>query len=97
MTEVRSETGQDDGIVGQAQEHVQEAAATAQEKAAELKEQGTSKLRDQLDTRSTDAGRQARSLASTMRESGGSLREDGSTMAASVAEGIADRLERLGG
>ena len=97
MTEVRSESGQGDGIVGQAQEKVGEVASTAQEKAGELRQQGSSKLRDQLETRSTDAGRQARSLASSLRESSGGLRRDGNGTAAGFAEQLAERLEGVGG
>jgi ElaB/YqjD/DUF883 family membrane-anchored ribosome-binding protein len=97
MGNTATETGRE-GLVGQATSQVQDAAATAQEKAGELKEQGRSKLSDTLDERTTQAGGQARQMAQALRKSGGQLREQGeSGQAVSVAEGAADRIERLGG
>ena len=60
---------QQEGLVGQASTRAQDAASTAQDKAAELRDQGGSKLREQLDTRSTDAGSQMRSVADALRQS----------------------------
>jgi ElaB/YqjD/DUF883 family membrane-anchored ribosome-binding protein len=85
-----------EGLVGQAQ--VQEAASTAQEKAVELKEQGKSKLGETLDQRTSEAGVQARKMAQALRRSGEQLSSEGNgQQAAGLAEGAADRMERLGG
>lgn len=97
MTNTVSETGHE-GLVGQATSQVQDAASNAQEKAVELKEQGRSKLGETLDQRTTEAGGQVRELAQALRRSGEQLREQGEgTQVAGVAEGAADRFERLGG
>jgi ElaB/YqjD/DUF883 family membrane-anchored ribosome-binding protein len=87
-----------EGLVGQASTQVQEAASTAQEKAVELKEQGKSKLGETLDERTNEAGVQARKLAQALRRSGEQLSSEGDgRQAAGLAEGAADRIERLGG
>ena len=70
----------------------------AQEKAADLKEQGKSKLGETLDKRTNEAGAQARQMAQALRRSGGQLSNEGhAQQAAQLAEGAADRIERLGG
>jgi ElaB/YqjD/DUF883 family membrane-anchored ribosome-binding protein len=87
-----------EGLVGQATSQVQDAASTAQEKAVELKEQGKGKLGETLDRRTTQAGGQARQMARALRQSGDQLRSQGDgQQAAGLAEGAAERMERLGG
>jgi ElaB/YqjD/DUF883 family membrane-anchored ribosome-binding protein len=86
-----------EGLVGQASAQVQEAASTAQEKALELKQQGKSKLGETLDQRTNEAGVQARKMAQALRRSGEQLANEGNgQQAAGLAEGAADRIERLG-
>jgi ElaB/YqjD/DUF883 family membrane-anchored ribosome-binding protein len=97
MTNTASETGRE-GLVGQATSQVQDTASSAQEKAVELKQQGRSKLGETLDQRTNQAGGQVRELAQALRRSGEQLREQGDgKQVAGVAEGAADRFERLGG
>jgi hypothetical protein len=98
MANTASETSSE-GLVGQATSQVQDAASTAQEKAVELKEQGKSKLGESLDRRTTEAGEQARRMAQALRQSSEQLRSqtDGGEQVAGMAEGAADRIERLGG
>lgn len=87
-----------EGLVGQASAQVQDAASTAQEKAVALKEQGKGKLGETLDQRTNEAGVQARKLAQALRRSGEQLSSEGDGQhAAGLAEGAADRIERLGG
>ena len=87
-----------EGLVGQASAQVQEAASTAQERAVELKEQGKSRLGETLDQRTNEAGVQARKMAQALRRSGEQLSNEGNAgQAAGLAEGAADRIERLGG
>ena len=87
-----------EGLVGQASTQVQEAASTAQEKAVELKAQGKGKLGETLDQRTNEAGVQARKMAHALRRSGEQLSNEGDgQQAAGLAEGAADRIERLGG
>ena len=87
-----------EGLVGQASTQVQEAASTAQERAVELKEQGKSRLGEKLDQRTNEAGVQARKMAQALRRSGEQLSNEGNgQQVAELAEGAADRIERLGG
>jgi ElaB/YqjD/DUF883 family membrane-anchored ribosome-binding protein len=96
MTGTASETGRE-GLVDHAASQVQSAAASAQEKAVELKQQGRSKLGESLDERTNQAGGQARKMAQVLRQSGGQLREEGQgEQVASLAEGAAEQVERLG-
>jgi hypothetical protein len=83
-------------VTEQASAKVQEAASSAQEKASQLREKGSAQLRDQLDTRTTEVGGHAKSVAEALRRSGESLQEENGG-AARVVNGTADRVERLGG
>ena len=96
MSQATGEAGQEHGLADQASAKVQDAAAVAQEKASELREHGSARLRDQFDQRSRDAGLQVRSLAEALRRSGNELSNDGNTQAAQLTGQAADRIERLG-
>ena len=97
MTNTASDTGRE-GLVDQATAQVQEAASTAQEKAVELKDEGRSKLGETLDQRTSQAGEQVRKMAQALRQSGEHMRDQGEGgQVVGVAEGAADRFERLGG
>ena len=97
MTNTASETGRE-GLVGEVASQVEDATATAQQKASELKDEGRNKLSETLDERTTQAGGQARQMAQALRRSGEQLREQGEgQQVAGVTEGAADRIERLGG
>jgi len=91
-----SGAGGEQGLAGQASEKVQDAAAVAQEKAAELREQGTARLRDQLDERSSHAGSQVRSVAEALRRGSSELQNEGNTNGAQLAGQAADRFDRFG-
>ena len=91
-----ADTASEQGLGAQGSERIRDAASTAQEKASELRDQGRSRLRDQIDSRSTHAGSQARSLANALRRSGDDLRGDGNTQTAELTGQAADRIERLG-
>jgi len=96
MASTAEETGQE-GLAGKASAQVQEAASTAQEKAADLKEQGKSKLGETLDQRTNQVGGQARKMAQVLRRGGEQLSNtDDAPQAAGLAKGAADRIERLG-
>lgn len=87
-----------DGLVEQATSQLQDAASTAQDKAVELKEQGKSKLGETLDQRTNQAGEQARKMAEALRQGSEQLRSQGDgQQLAGLAEGAADRIDRLGG
>jgi hypothetical protein len=82
---------------GQAQEVVSQAGQKLQEGTQQAREQASGQVRSQLDTRSTQAGEQVNSLASTLRSTGDQLRNDGNTRHADLADSAAERIERLGG
>ena len=77
MTEVAEGRQQNEGARDRAASTVQEAASATQDKAVELRSKGADQLRQQLDTRTTDAGRQAQSVAQAIRKSGENLRTEG--------------------
>jgi ElaB/YqjD/DUF883 family membrane-anchored ribosome-binding protein len=91
-----TDQGQQDGLKEQAAEKVQDATSAAQEKASELREQGSARLRDQFDQRSNQAGSQARSLAEALRRSGNDLNGEGSGNVSQLTGQAADRIDRLG-
>jgi ElaB/YqjD/DUF883 family membrane-anchored ribosome-binding protein len=98
MEQAKAEAGRQEGLADQASARAQEAGSAVQEKASELREQGSARLRDQFDQRSSQAGSQMRSLAKALRRSGDELGSDGTGGTATQLTGkAADRIERLGG
>ena len=89
-------SGQQEGLASQASAKVEDAASLAQDKASELREQGSARLQDQFDKRSTKAGSQVRSLAAALRRSGNDLSNEGNGDASQLTTQAADRLERVG-
>lgn len=96
MTNATEQAGRTDGLAGQASATVHDAASTAQEKVSELRAQGSARLRDQFDQRSSHAGSQVRSLAEALRRSGDELGDEGTGSAARLTGQAADRIERIG-
>ena len=90
------EIDQQEGLARQASAKVEDAASLAQEKASDLREQGSARLRDQLDERSTKVGSQVRSLATALRRSGEDLSDEGNGNASQLTKQAADRIERVG-
>jgi ElaB/YqjD/DUF883 family membrane-anchored ribosome-binding protein len=74
-------------------------AESVSEQATRATESGRRELREQLDERTTQVGRQARSLADAVRRSGQTLQSQGKDEVGveRVTAGVADRLERAGG
>ena len=95
MTNV-AEDRQEEGVRERAASTVQDAASTTQDKAMELRSRGADQLREQLDTRTTDAGRGAQEVARALRQSGQQLRTDGKSQAAGITEATAERVEQFG-
>jgi len=95
MTQATNEAGRE-GLAGQASAKVEDAASVAQEKVTELREEGSVRLRDQFDQRSTATGQQVRSLAEALRRSGNDLTIEGNGNAAQLTGQAAERLERVG-
>lgn len=73
-----------------------QAKETAAEKAQQAKGQAASRVREQVDTRSTQAGEQVSNTASDIRSVADQLREQGKDQPAKLAEQAAERAETLG-
>jgi hypothetical protein len=82
---------------GGAGEQAREAATQVQEKAQEAAGQAKGRLREQVDTRSTQAGQQVKSTAGDIRTVADELRKQGKDSQARYAEQAAERGERVGG
>lgn len=80
-----------------AKEQMHDTAQVAQEKAQQATETARSRLREQVDERSTQAGRQVRSTAQALRETSGRLREQGQDGPARATERAAEQAEKVGG
>ncbi len=80
-----------------AKEKLGQASGQAQETAQELRSRAGTRLRDQVDTRSTQAGEELASLAEAVRTTSDQLRSQGKERPAKLTEQAAERAERLGG
>jgi hypothetical protein len=89
-----------EGAISHARAQVGDTAAEVQEKARETAQEARVKagdrVREEVDTRSTQAGEQTRSMAQAIRRSGEQLRSEQKETPAKLLEGSADRAERLG-
>jgi hypothetical protein len=84
-------------VGAQTKDKAQEVGAQAKEKAHEAGAQARSRVRDEVDRRSTEAGEQAGSAAQALRDASGRLRDEGKEPVARGLEQVADRVERAGG
>ena len=84
------ESSSDAGAMSQVQQQVQE-------KAKDVKAGAAEKVREQLDTRTTDLGGQVQSLGQALRRSAEQLDEEGKSGPAGVARQVANHVDRLGG
>lgn len=89
MANMTDEREQSSSATEQVKERVQEVAEQA-------KGQTGKQLRDQINTRSTQAGEQVGSTATAIRGTSEQLRSEGNDGAAKVIDGVADRGDRLG-
>jgi hypothetical protein len=89
-------SGQQEGLASQASAKVEDAASLAQDKASELREQGSARLQDQFDKRSSKAGSQARALATALRRTANDLSNEDNGNASQLTTQAADRIERVG-
>jgi ElaB/YqjD/DUF883 family membrane-anchored ribosome-binding protein len=71
-------------------------AEQAKDKAQQAGQQAKSRVRDEVDRRSTEAGEQATSVAEAIRQASQQLREQGKDSAAKPIEQAADRVESAG-
>lgn len=94
MTQITDQMGQ---AQGQAQEVVGQAAQKVQEGGRQAMGKAGGQLRSQLDSRSTQAGEQVVSFGETLRTAGQSMRDEGKTGPAEIADRAASQVDRLGG
>ena len=80
----------------QVKERVGEGAQQIQEKASEAKQNTRERVRQEVDTRSAQTGRQMTKTGSALRQTAQQLRGDQQEQQAKVLEAVADRTERLG-
>jgi hypothetical protein len=80
----------------QVKERVGEGAQQIQQKASDAKVQTREQLRQQLDTRSTQAGEQMTKTGSALRQTAQQLRGDQQEQQAKILEALADRTEGFG-
>jgi hypothetical protein len=92
-----SSTDTSNGPTTQARDKAQEATSQVKDKAQEATGEARGRLRDQIDERSTQAGKQVSAGADDARDIAQQLRERGKEQPAKLAEQAADRVERLGG
>ena len=85
-----------DSTTAKAQEKAQDAAGQAQEKAQQAAGQARNRVRDEVDTRSTQAGQQAETVANDVRSVGEHLRAEGKDKPAELADKAAARVADLG-
>lgn len=103
MTTVQDKAGSagsEQSTAEQAKQKVQETAQQVQgqvgEKAREVKSDAGHRLRNEINTRSTQTGEQVSSTAGAIRRVGGELRSEGQDRPAQLADQAAERAERLG-
>ena len=80
----------------QVKERVGEGAQQIQQKASEAKGKTREQLRQQVDSRSTQAGEQMTRTGSALRQTAQQLRGDQQEQQAKILEGVAERTDRFG-
>jgi hypothetical protein len=80
----------------QVKERVGEGAQQIQEKASDAKVKTREQLRQQVDSRSTQAGEQMTKTGSALRQTAQQLRGDQQEQPARILEGVAERTDRFG-
>jgi ElaB/YqjD/DUF883 family membrane-anchored ribosome-binding protein len=88
--------GEGGSVPEQAKEKVQEGVEVVQEKAQEWKGTAGERVRQEVDTRSTEAGTQLQGTASAMRRTTEQLRQEANEVPAKAMDFVAERTERLG-
>ena len=83
-------------VAEQAREKLEEGASAVQEKALEVKGTAGERIREEIDTRSTEAGSKLRGTAAAMRRSTEQLQQQGDSESARALSFVADRADRLG-
>lgn len=77
-------------------DRAQQVQEAAQEQVQEKKEQARGKLRDEVDTRSTEVGQQVSGTSEAIREAANQLRQKGQDGPARATEQAAEKMEQAG-
>jgi hypothetical protein len=85
-----------DSRTEQVRETAQQATDQARQTAQQATQQARGRVRDEVDRRSTDAGRQASDVAEAFRQSAQQLRDHGKGSVAGPVEQVADRVQSAG-
>jgi len=85
------------GSGGKAEEVAAQAKEQVQQKTEEVKGKASDRVREQLDTRSTQVGNQTASFSEALRRAGEHLQSQGNDAGAKAAHRAAEQVERLGG
>ena len=88
--------GDGGGTTEQVKDQVREQAQVAQDKAGSVVGQARSRLSEQVDQRSTQAGKRIAETASDVRSIAEELRNQGKDAPANLAEQVANRADRVG-
>jgi ElaB/YqjD/DUF883 family membrane-anchored ribosome-binding protein len=97
MSEVTTQPARSSGsTTDQAKERLEEGAQQVQEKASEAKAKTRERLKEQIDTRSSDVGQQMTSTASALRQAAQQLRQKEGDQQARILDQVADRVDRFG-
>lgn len=83
-------------MTGKAQEKAQEVAGEAQEKARDAASKAQESMRQQVDSRTTQAGEQVSGTAQDLRSVGEELRKQGKDTPAKLADRAAEQTEKVG-
>ncbi len=86
-----------DGAAGKAQEVAAQAKEQVQQTADEVKVKASDRVREQLNSRSTQLGEQAASLGRAIRKSADLLDNENNALGATAANWAAERVERAAG
>jgi len=86
-----------DQVTEQGGELVSQAQQQVQEKAHELRGEASTRFREQVDQRSTQAGQETREIGQALRRSSQQLRTEGKETPARIVDEVAERADRLGG
>jgi hypothetical protein len=96
MSEVTKERQSSASTTEQVKERVGEGAQQMQDKASEVKSQTRERLREQIDSRSTQTGNQMTSTASALRQTAERLRTEQQEPQAKALEQLAERADQFG-
>ena len=96
MQETRGPRPGDESSDGGVTGAVQQTAHQVQEKAGELRSQASSRVRQEVESRSTQVGEQTKVAGETLRKAGDSLREQGNEPLAGLFHNLAGRVENVG-